>query len=228
MFGDIILCNWPQQRATGNRWRWDGVAEEKPKRSKFERFKESAVPRGYFNRNTEGLLLSENGVARLNVGASELLNGLALEQKLDRDKYVVGIEVSPDDMRIAVYAEKEGAAEGQLGVRRYKSKSPTVGFHLGAVLLKYPKLKVTYTRDCQVSRDKDDRGTPCLMINLGTALAYVGKGKKGTKAEKAGTETKNGDGTGKGTGTGSGAGEGAGAGSGEGGKKTGAAPSEQA
>lgn len=161
--------------------------EEKPRKSKFERVTDAAVPKGFFNRSTEGLLLSGTGVAKLNVGATAVLNGLALDKKLDPEKFVIGLEVSVDEMRIAVYAEKDGEAPGQLGVRRYKGKSPTIGFHLGGVMLKYPKLKAAYARDCQVSRDVDDRGNACMMINLSTALSYSGGGKKGAKA---GTDTK--------------------------------------
>lgn len=193
--------------------------EEKPKKSTFERVTDAAIPKGFFNRNTEGLLLSETGVAKLNVGGTAVLNGLAMDRKLDPEKYVIGLEVSIDEMRIAVYAEKAGEAEGQLGLRRYKGKSPVVGFHLGGVLLRYPKLKAAYTRDCQVSSDVDDAGKACMMINLRTALNYVGSGKKGVRAAKPGTDTNGKDGEGAGAGSGSGSGEET--------KDTGAAPSDQ-
>lgn len=174
------------------------MAEPKKPVSRFRPVKAPPPERGYFARNAEGLKTEASGRSETNTGCTRMLIQIAREEGKDPKKFGVAFGVDPATKQISVYVI-DPVAEGEThqgeravsAVREYRGRSNQLGFHLGGVYEEYPALKVNFVRDCKVFR-YNDAGTPCMVIDLATAVPYVARKKKATtaKAKPKPEETK--------------------------------------
>ncbi len=124
--------------------------------------------RGQSLRDPEGANIKPTGVVLINTAGTELFNSLALEQKLDINKY--GILFGGDSERgqaVAIVVDLN--TPGATPVRRLGAKN-TVTVYMTELFQDQPKLRPTSPQWCMLSKETDGNGGHFILFHLNVAL----------------------------------------------------------
>ncbi|HYF78769.1 MAG TPA: hypothetical protein VD973_16670 [Symbiobacteriaceae bacterium] len=94
----------------------------------------------------------------------------------DNMKYWVGAD--PETESIAIYMEADGP-----NLMKPRDWGVNLGFHVGGVYLKYPKMRPSTKLQCDFKFDRDRQGRPCFTFNLAQGLAKKRMGIAGGRPE---------------------------------------------
>ena len=134
-------------------------------------------------RDPEGGIVSPTGYLQSNRGGAELWDRVVVQAGLDPEKAAIKFMVNREKKIAVGYPFLPGLAQakGIAPVRRYKNG--TMSFHLRGVFKEAKELKPMGRVKATFSADVDPDGKPCLLINLGLAVAH--HARKRTKDEAA-------------------------------------------
>jgi hypothetical protein len=117
----------------------------------------------------QGGKIHPSGRFPLNVKGTGILDRLAVDAGQSVERFNVYYEADDVNDLVAVYIATE-VREGVMAARR-DADGRTVTLHLGGVFAEYPTMRPVSKRDCEVWRETDAKGRPCMVISLKTALS---------------------------------------------------------
>lgn len=132
-----------------------------------------------------GFTVYPSGLSKGNTKATQLWIELCSDLGLDPKTAVADMGAIKARKLVQVKAMDQLKAKSPVATRWYGVRKDLLALHLGGVYQEHPELRPAGRRTATVTRTKDKKGVPCLVISLATALPK----RVLARAKAAGEET---------------------------------------
>lgn len=142
---------------------------------------------GGANRDPATITVKKTGYAYSNSEGTDYIRMGAKLQEIPWPEVYFSFGANAPAGLVGIYLVRMGAP-GAMAVR---DSEGTLSFHLGGVFKEHSDLRPKTTVECGIVYTKDDKGQPCFIINIGSALPKrKGRRKEGDSTEQAKSDAK--------------------------------------